>query len=81
MSGLPSDAQARRLAELWGTNRSVHIGGYADPTISVLLKRGWLTPQGVFGTYPNGTQFEKHHISPSGVGALAAYFIRKAGIR
>ena len=44
---LPSQAQARKLAWLWGIERKLTVySQYADPTEAVLVSRGWVEPTG-----------------------------------
>ena len=74
----PTDAQARRLARMWGGNERAAIGGTMDPTHKVLLERGWLTRNGDRGQFPNGQEWIGYAVSPEGVWALATYFINKA---
>lgn len=76
----PSDAQARRLAQIWGGNLGIQIGetGFCDPTDKVLIREGWLIKNGTTGTWPSGGTYYVHRISQGGIWALATYFINKA---
>jgi hypothetical protein len=73
----PTDAQAKRLASMWGDNRTANIGKWVDPTDRVLLRRGWLTPTGMTGIFPNGDEFFVYRVAHEGLRALATYFISK----
>lgn len=76
-STVPSMAQAKRIAFLWSMDRGVQVGGYIDPTTQVLLREGWIEPNGETGVYPNGSDWRLHKLSATGLAALATYFIAK----
>lgn len=69
----PSKAQAKYLAGIWSTGRTVDIGGRIDPTTSVCVKNRWLIPNGNRGTFPNGSPFESHALSLSGLDAIEGF--------
>ncbi len=70
---VPSLAQAKLLARLWGEGRGVCVGGYIDPTAAACIKRGWLSPNGETGTFPNGAPWVRHVASPYGLLALERF--------
>lgn len=75
---VPSEAQAKRIAFLWGNWRpGVQIDGYIEPTTKVLLREGWIEPAGEKGQYPNGSEWELHTVSIKGLRALYTYFLAK----
>jgi hypothetical protein len=68
-----SEAQARKIASLWGSNGRQPIASYKDSTTEVCLKYGWLIPNGVAGTFPNGETFAEHIVSDQGLDALEGF--------
>lgn len=70
----PSRAQAQLIARLWGKDRcitaSIERGGYVEPTVRICIKRGWISPTGVEGEYPNGSRFGLFVVNASGLEAL-----------
>ncbi len=68
----PSLAQAKRIAFHWGSGRPVIVGSH-DPTIDVLVREGWIVPNGKSGTYPSGEPFEEYQVSAAGLAALKAF--------
>jgi hypothetical protein len=75
----PTEPQARLLARFWGEDRGIPIGGYKSPTKLVLLKRGWITPNGIKGKFPNGTEYEEHVVSDAGLAALGRFLAKREG--
>lgn len=70
-SVLPSLAQAKRLAAIWGEHKFAHISEkYSNSTDLVLVRRGWIFPTGIQGKYPNGAPYAEFYISAEGLKAL-----------
>lgn len=68
---LPTLAQAKRLAGIWGEHKFAHISEkYSSSTDLVLVKRGWLFPTGIEGKFPNGAAYAEFYISADGLEAL-----------
>lgn len=72
----PSSAQAKILARLFGLNETIPVGQrWRDPTIEVLIKREWITPDGEKGKFPNGDDYVTYKVSHSGLRALEIFLI------
>ena len=81
--GIPSIAQARFLAGMWGSwtgrvpvNAS---GGHIDPTVERCALNEWIVPTGSTGKFPNGDAYMDHRLSDAGLEALARYFSKRYG--
>lgn len=76
---LPTEAQARMLALVWGNpnNRGVPVSdeGYQNPTTMVCINKGWLEKSGHTGTWPNGTGYASYTVSTTGLNAVACYLL------
>jgi hypothetical protein len=71
---LPTVAQAKRLAGIWGEHKFAHISEkYSSSTDLVLIKRGWLFPTGAQGKFPSGAAYAEFYISADGLEALERF--------
>lgn len=79
-SDLPSAAQARLIARLWGQNKTVGImvrdregkEPYNEPTTAACVKRGWLGRSGA-PYMLNDFEFIPHGVTYSGLLALGRF--------
>ena len=76
----PSVAQAKKLASYWSDGGDIRISeSYVDPTDAVLIRKGWITPTGAAGIYPQTrVEFLVYQIAADGMAAMADYFINQA---
>lgn len=68
-----SYAQAKALAVLFGkdtTSRVYGPGGYNPPTLTALVRNGWIIPTEKTGVSANGTPYVEYKISHGGLEAL-----------
>ncbi|MGY3527302.1 hypothetical protein [Bradyrhizobium sp. USDA 4452] len=71
---VPTLAQAKRLAAIWGEHKFAHISDkYSSSTDLVLVKKGWLFPTGIEGKYPNGAPYAEFYISDDGLEAIERF--------
>jgi len=71
---IPTLAQAKRLAAIWGEHKFAHISKeYSSSTDLVLVKRGWIFPTGIEGKFANGTVYAEFYISADGLEALERF--------
>lgn len=69
---VPTEPQLRCLLSIWLTGEG-KIGSYDTPTMLAILKRGWIKPTGMTGTYPNGAEYQVHIVSDAGLDAIEEY--------
>lgn len=73
---IPSKAQAKLLAELWGRDKGTPIGAAGeDRTKQICVEHGWLAATSLEGTFPNGTPFKMYITSEAGLLALENFLM------
>lgn len=74
---VPSEAQAKRLAWLWGDGRSFAHLPKSDPTADVLAREGWVEKTGDDFTFPSGAVGAMCVISEAGIDALLSFLLKR----
>jgi hypothetical protein len=79
---LPSEAQAKEMAQLWSSWRKTfaHSPGVSK-TRDVLVRNGWAEPTGEQSRFPNGNTAPLYRLSDAGLEALAGYFAAMVSAR
>ncbi|MBP2232526.1 hypothetical protein J2847_005855 [Azospirillum agricola] len=70
---VPSAAQAKRIAYLWGGGKSFPHYATLNATNDVLVREGWVESVGEEITFPNGAKGAVYAVSAAGVEALGAF--------
>ena len=71
---IPSSAQAKMIAHSWLSGQKRTQGSsYIDPTLAACIKRGWMTPTGKTGKYPNGSDYIEYYLSGTALDALETF--------